>query len=132
MQSERIPEKSKTFDAIGFNNTNNHVLSPKAHSLSSIFTSIATVIPEYPPRSAVDMSKAVAEVKGDKKEKKEKKEVVKREVVMSYKINCVSDISAILGTVEVDLKVNMNSFSMSALTTVWVPCYLFLLITKYN
>ena len=40
-----------------------------------------------------------------KVEKKEKPPKKRREVVMSYKINCVSDISAILGTVEVDLKV---------------------------
>jgi hypothetical protein len=33
------------------------------------------------------------------------KAVKQKEVVMSYKINCVSDISAILCTVEVDLKV---------------------------
>lgn len=33
------------------------------------------------------------------------KAIKQKEVVMSYKINCVSDISAILCTVEVDLKV---------------------------
>ena len=47
----------------------------------------------------------------DKKGEKEvesakvKAPAVRKEVTMSYKINCVSDISAILGTVEVDLKV---------------------------
>ena len=42
-----------------------------------------------------------------KKGSKIKESAVKkqREVIMSYKINCVSDISAILCTVEVDLKV---------------------------
>lgn len=46
-------------------------------------------------------------VEDEKKEaKKEKPPKKRREVVMSYKINCVSDISAILGTVEVDLKVS--------------------------
>jgi hypothetical protein len=41
------------------------------------------------------------------KKKVHKESAVKkqREVIMSYKINCVSDISAILCTVEVDLKV---------------------------
>lgn len=40
-------------------------------------------------------------------QKKSSKEPKKqKEVVMSYKINCVSDISAILCTVEVDLKVS--------------------------
>lgn len=41
-----------------------------------------------------------------KKSGKESHPKKQREVVMSYKINCVSDISAILCTVEVDLKVS--------------------------
>jgi hypothetical protein len=39
------------------------------------------------------------------KDKKEKKSGERKQVFMSYKINCVSDISEILCTFEVDLKV---------------------------
>ena len=54
-------------------------------------------------------------VEEEKKVKKEKAPKKRREVVMSYKINCVSDISAILGTVEVDLKVHENSLLLTHL-----------------
>lgn len=50
-----------------------------------------------------------------KKEAKEPAVKKQRQVIMSYKINCVSDISAILCTVEVDLKVPLVKEQLTSL-----------------
>ena len=71
---------------------------------SDLATSARVLLREHNSRNSSNGSPDSIQPK--KKLPKFAKVVKQKEVVMSYKINCVSDISAILCTVEVDLKVS--------------------------
>ena len=71
---------------------------------SDLATSARVLLREHNSRNSSNGSPDSIQPK--KKLPKVAKVVKQKEVVMSYKINCVSDISAILCTVEVDLKVS--------------------------
>lgn len=71
---------------------------------SNLATSARVLLREHNSRNSSNGSPDSNQLKT--KLPKVPKVVKQKEVVMSYKINCVSDISAILCTVEVDLKVS--------------------------